>query len=331
MKQMIQSFIAEYLVEGYVLASISAFTQNTGAYLFPIQIWEQIKESLLVNPKRQLYMALGDITSSMTDQQTEDAKDLFHEIMQEVRYKFSPIAGDGVARWLSTQHINFAPGTVIGEKDGFKGYAKFLYQTDEYGSSPDFYQLPLLLLVPDPYVPPYIRFGKNLKQTTVLTGKNLTAYRKLLKEAIHNYVDRYLALPESALARKLRKRLSPFAKVRGVEGRELGFGTGLGGDRYEQIKPPLGMSREQYFSREGQIRIMKSAPIKTIRSALKLPPKGMVRELFEGSLPFINMKDPRRRLKSFIPAMAIGNILLNDQKEYAKKVLKDKLGKESTK
>ena len=186
----------------------------------------------------------------------------------------------------------------------------------------------MLLLVPDPYVPPYIRFGKNLKQTTVLTGKKLTAYRKLLKEAIHNYVDRYLALPESALAKKLKKRLSPFAKVRGVEGRELGFSVDV---RYEQIKPPLGMSREQYFSREGQIRIMKSAPIKTIKSALVLPPEGMVRELFEGSLPFINMTDPRRRLKSFIPAMAIGNILLNDQKEYAKKVLKDKLDKESTK
>ena len=185
-----------------------------------------------------------------------------------------------------------------------------------------------MLVLPDPYVPPYIRFGKNLKQTTVLTGKKLTAYRKLLKEAIHNYVDRYLALPESALAKKLKKRLSPFAKVRGVEGRELGFG---GRGRYEQIKPPLGMSREQYFSREGQIRIMKSAPIKTIDKALRLPPKGMVHGLFAGSLPFINMTDPRRRLKSFIPAMAIGNILLNDQKEYAKKVLKDKLDKESTK
>lgn len=328
MRQTIQSYIAEYLVERYVLAAISAFPQNDGAYLFPIQLWEQLEESLLVNPQRQLYMALGDITSSMTDQQTRDAKNLFYKIMEEVRYKFSPLAGDGVARWLSTQHIDFAPDTMIGEKDGFKGFAKFLYQTDEYGS-PDFDRLPVLLLVPDPYVPPYIRFGKNLKQTTVLTGKKLTAYRKLLKEAIHNYVDRYLALPESALAKKLRKRLSPFAKVRGIEGRELGgFDSRV---RYEQTKPPLGMSREQYFSREGQIRIMKSAPIKTIGKALRLPPKGMVIELFKGSLPFINMTDPRRRLKSFIPAMAIGNILLNDQKEYAKKVLKDKLDKESTK
>ena len=328
---MIRSHIAKSIVEGFVRAFISAShfsfnsikAQRTGLYLFPSQIWTQLQESFLANPTNQLYMALGDITSSMTDQQTLDAKHLFDEIMQEVRYKFSHLAGDGVIRWLSTQHIDFAPGTVIGEKDGFKGYAKFL--GDNFY---DFGSLPILLLLPDPYVPPYIRFDRNLKEHIVLTGKKLTVYRKLLKEAIHNYVDRHLALPESALAKKLRKRLSPFAKVRGVEGRELGFSVDV---RYEQIKPPLGMSREQYFSREGQIRIMKSAPIKTIDKALRLPPEDMVRELFEGSLPFINMKDPRRRLKSFIPAMAIGNILLNDQKEYAKKVLKDKLDKESMK
>lgn len=337
---MIRSHIAKYLVEGFVRAFISAREQRTGLYLFPSQLWEQLQESVLVNPTSQLYMALGDITSSMTDQQTKDAKHLFDEIMQEVRYKFSPLVGDGVIRWLSTQHIDFAPGTVVGGKDGFKGYAKFLAKhTREWTSN--FGSLPILLLFPDPYVPPSIRFGINLTANNARAfadhglRKELTAYRKLLKEAIHNYVDRYFDRMEHDtqvsssprfLARKLEKKLSPFAKTAKEQNRYV-----IGGTKYETVKPPLGMSQSEYFSRKGQIRIMKSAPIKTIKSALKLPSSGVLHWSLAGAVPFHKMDDPKYPLESFIPAMAIGNTLLNSQKEYAKKVLKDKLDKESKK
>jgi len=310
LKQAMRRYIAERIVY--------KFKENPA--LSPRLIFNQITDSFQRWPNNAILWLPGHLgTESIywSEHQVQNAIRVFEEVLYEVQFKFDQLAGDGVLRWLSLQHlITLDPDSE--NKAFIKGYVKFLFQTKD--GQPDYNALPILLFLPDPYVPPYIRFGKNLKADTVLKGKKLTEYRKLLKEAIHNHVDWYLDLPRQILEQRLKKPLSSFAKVRGVKGRSVGFG---GKGRYEKIKPPLGMTQEQYLSREGRIKTLKSAPMRTIKDALKLPGIGMFHDYLSGMVPFVKFDHPR--FETFLPAMGIGNTLLNDQKEYAKEVLQDKL------